>query len=460
MSFFYLSAAHKSSGKTTLSIGLVAALWARGLRVQPFKKGPDYIDPLWLSAAAGRPCVNLDFYTMERDEILDAFAAGMQEADLGLIEGNKGLYDGLAIDGSDSNAGLARHLNAPVVLVLDTQGVTRGIAPLLRGYLDFEPRVSITGVILNKVAGPRHESKLRAVVEYYTDLPVLGAVPNDPALKIDERHLGLMPSNEAQDAEAQIGRLREAVETGIDLDRLLAVTAGHTAPPAAIPPGSSRLGAGLRIGYTRDRAFGFYYPGDLQAMQDAGAELVSVDTLAETALPELDGLFLGGGFPEIAMHDLAANAEMRAAVRRFIEHGGVTYAECGGLMYLCRAIEWNGERAEMAGVIQADVVMHERPAGRGYVRLRETPLSPWTPRQDGEIPAHEFHYSSLEGLPADTRFAFDVVRGHGVDGRHDGILYKNLLASYTHLRNVRGYPWVERFLARVRAVKSGAGVPT
>ena len=196
MAHVYISAAHKSSGKTTLSIGLCAAFAAQGQRVQPFKKGPDYIDPLWLAQAAQRPCFNLDFNTMGPDEIGSLFARNMQSADIGLIEGNKGLYDGLALDGSNSNAALAKMLDAPIVLVLDSQGMTRGVAPLILGYQAFDPELKILGVILNKVGGRRHESKLRAVIEHYTDVRVIGAVHRDDELRIDERHLGLVPSNE------------------------------------------------------------------------------------------------------------------------------------------------------------------------------------------------------------------------------------------------------------------------
>ena len=204
MNRLLISAAHKSSGKTTISIGLAQALSARGQKVQTFKKGPDYIDPMWLSAATGRACRNLDFYLMQAEEIRNLFAQHAQDADLSIVEGNKGLYDGLELDGSNSNAALAKLLGMPVVLVLDTRGVIRGVAPLLLGYQAFDPHVKIAGVILNHVGGSRHEAKLRAVVEHYTDIPVLGMVQHNKALNIDERHLGLLPANEAQKANQQI----------------------------------------------------------------------------------------------------------------------------------------------------------------------------------------------------------------------------------------------------------------
>jgi cobyrinic acid a,c-diamide synthase len=448
MNRLFVSAAHKSSGKTTLCIGLAAALRARGEAVQPFKKGPDYIDPLWLGLAAGRPCYSLDPYLSGADELRAEFARRMQGASLGLVEGNKGLYDGLALDGSNSNAALAAMLGAPVVLVIDARGMTRGIAPLILGFQAFDRNIRIAGVILNQLGGARHEAKLRAVIAHYTGVPVLGAVQHDERLAILERHLGLVPSNEAEAARARVEEIAARVAAQVDLDALLAVARpgnqGQT-PFSAAGHEKKASSAPLRLGIARDSAFGFYYPGDLEALREAGAELVAFDTLRDKRLPPVDALFIGGGFPETHMDALAANAAMRAAVREAIESGMPAYAECGGLMYLARSIEWNGRRAEMAGVLPADIVMHARPVGRGYVHLRETGHGLW-PAQPGLIRAHEFHYSSVENLAPGLEFAYEVERGHGIDGRHDGIVYKNLLASYAHLRDVAGHHWAARFV--------------
>ena len=254
-----VSAAHKSSGKTTIAVGLCAALARRGLVVQPFKKGPDYIDPMWLATAAGRPCHNLDYYTMTEPEIRATFSRHAHGADVSVIEGNKGLYDGLHLDGSTSNAALAAALGAPVVLVIDARGMTRGIAPLILGYQAFDRDVRIAGVILNKIGGSRHESKLRAIIEHYTDVPVLGAVHRASSLEIAERHLGLIPSNETAAARAKIDTVAEAIAADVDLDAVLDVAA--TATPLAAPP-VPRPAAPYRdvaIGIARDSAFGSYY---------------------------------------------------------------------------------------------------------------------------------------------------------------------------------------------------------
>ena len=452
MTRLLISAAHKSSGKTTISIGLAQALSARGLKVQTFKKGPDYIDPMWLSAATGRACRNLDFYLMPPEEIQVLFAQHAVDADISIVEGNKGLYDGLELDGSNSNAALAKLLHMPVVLVLDTRGVIRGVAPLLLGYQAFDHEVQIAGVILNHVGGSRHEAKLRAVVEHYTDIPVLGMVQHNKVLNIDERHLGLMPANEAQTANQHIVEIGRIISDQVDLDKVLAI-AQAVAPlkihshALNLPPPVSRL----RIGIAQDAAFGFYYADDLDALRAAGADLISFSPLCDRQLPAVDALFLGGGFPEVFARELAANKSLRDEIHTSIEAGLPTYAECGGLMYLARSITWKDEKYEMAGVIPGDVVMHDKPVGRGYVRLKETQQFPWPSNHPPEIVrAHEFHYSSLDNLPKDLRFAYTVERGYGVNGTHDGIVYKNLLASYTHLRSLNSYNWAARFVERVR----------
>ena len=459
MARIFISATHKSSGKTTVSIGLCAALRAQGSIVQPFKKGPDYIDPLWLGAASGRACHNLDFNTMTPGEIIQTVQRYSLNTDIALIEANKGLYDGMALDGSDSNAAIAKLTRSPVVLVVDTRGMTRGIAPLLLGYQAFDRDINIAGIIFNRVGGARHAAKLRESVEYHTDINVLGAVQNNPEMEIEERHLGLMPSNESGEAEAQIARIRDLVAEQVDLDLLRGIAATAEEGVCNTPLRSEGRGvlhtpsshSPLRIGICRDPAFGFYYPGDLEALQQAGAELVPVNTLTDTALPDIDGLFIGGGFPETHMQQLAANVAMRESIRTAIDNGLPTYAECGGLMYLSRSLVWNGQQAAMVGIIPGDAVMHPKPQGRGYVKLQETADMPWPGgNMTHTINAHEFHYSRLENLTATGKFAYRMQRGTGIDGQHDGWIYRHLLASYTHMRDTSQFHWAQRFVAFIR----------
>ncbi|MGD9000224.1 MAG: cobyrinate a,c-diamide synthase [Granulosicoccaceae bacterium] len=447
-----VSAAHKSSGKTTITLGLAAALRMRGLTVQTFKKGPDYIDPMWLNMASGLPCHNLDFYTMQADEIDSWFVTYSRDKDFSLIEGNKGLYDGLDLDGSNSNAALAKRLQAPVVLVIDARGMTRGIAPLILGYQAFDKDINIGGVILNRLGGSRHEEKLRRVIEHYTDVPVIGAVHNDERMEIDERHLGLIPSNEAAIAREHIDTIGELVAEQVDLDRLCAI--GDTAGKIDAPPLDIKSKpADVRIAVARDEAFGFYYAGDLQALETAGAEIVPFDTLNDKQLPEnIHGLFIGGGFPEMRMLELAANTSMRASIRQAIENDLPTYAECGGLMYLCESLEWHEQSAEMVGVIPSHCIMHKKPQGRGYIRFTETDAMPWPDKPDSTIHAHEFHYSSITQPASDWphQYAFTIERGAGIIDKKDGLVYKNLLACYAHQRDLASNHWAKRFVDFVR----------
>ncbi len=468
MQRIFISAALKSSGKTTVSIGLCAALKRRGLVVQSFKKGPDYIDPYWLSQATGRDCYNLDFYTMEREEILSLMHDKATDADISLIEGNKGLYDGLDLDGSNSNAALATLTSTPVILVLNARGMTRGIAPLILGYQAFDKKVLIKGVILNQLGGSRHESKLRNVIEHYTDVEVVGAIHNDERFDIEERHLGLVPGHEDPFCTEKVALLADAINEQVNLDAVLDIANQTEALPAdeiTTEINSSKHTSDIKLGLVRCSAFGFYYPDDLQALQDAGAELIEVDPCHQTELPELDALFIGGGFPETHMNELEANKGLRTAIKAAIDNGMPTYAECGGLMYLARSIQWNKEICQMVGCIDADIIMEKRPQGRGYVQLEETENSPWPrvhPRANENktshplINAHEFHYSRFKVVNKNVQFAFRVKRGTGINGESDGYIYKNLLANYTHQRNTWNNPWAQRFIDFARSHKTNS----
>ncbi len=463
MSRLFISAAHKSSGKTTLSIGICAALHAKGLNVSPFKKGPDYIDPMWLSRAANNSCYNLDFYTMQHSEILQYVANAEACSDITLIEGNKGLYDGLDLDGANSNAALATLTHTPVVLVINVQGMTRGIAPLILGYQAFQKDINIAGVILNQYRGLRHEQKLKAVIEHYTDVPVIGAVQHNNALEITERHLGLVPSNESKIAEQKIEQIRSQISDQVDINAIISIANNASklsdieltsASPITI--NKAKSASKIRIGIIHDAAFGFYYPDDIASLEKYGAELVTINSLSYSELPEIDGLFIGGGFPEEHLQQLSQNQTLKASIKNAINNGLPTYAECGGLMYLSRSIRWNDKEFEMVGSIQADCVMHTRPQGRGYVQLKEASNHPW-PRLSAAtisdsndiIPAHEFHYSSLENIDKNLEYAYDVKRGTGISNKKDGLIYKNLLANYTHLRDTACNHWTKRFVAFV-----------
>ena len=272
MAHLYISAAHKSSGKTVCTLAIAPALRQQGHNLQTFKKGPDYIDPLWLSRAVQRDCHNLDFHTMSDVEIQQLFARYDETADLSLIEGNKGLHDSVDVQGKFSNAALANLLGAPVVLVMDTRGMTRGIAALLRGLVEFDPAVNFAGVILNHVGGERHEAKLRTAIEHYTDLRVLGVMPSHDALLIPEAHLGLVPTNENAKSQQMIEAMARVAKEHVDLAEIMRADARAKCPALAEPYTNKHAPQNsVRIGVARDEAFGFYYPGDLTSLEDVGA---------------------------------------------------------------------------------------------------------------------------------------------------------------------------------------------
>jgi len=458
MSHFMISAAHKSSGKTTVTLGLCAALTQRGLHIQPFKKGPDYIDPLWLGQAAQQACHNLDFHTMSNTEIRTTFARYHQHADLSIIEGNLSLYDGMDVEGSNSNAALAHLLTAPVILVLNVEGVTRGIVPLILGYQAFDKSIHIAGVILNRAAGQRHEGKLRAAIEHYTDIPILGVIHRHPNLAIVERHLGLMPNNEVDAAQQKIDSIATIIADQVDLDKVIQVADYATKIDFIDIPAIVKPKANIKIGIMRDAAFGFYYASDLKALQQAGAELVFINALQDETLPDIDGLFIGGGFPETQMTALANNQSLKQAIYQAIENNLPVYAECGGLMYLARQLTWHDQQADMVGILPFDTIMHERPQGRGYVKMQETGHHLWgLPNIDDKpatFPAHEFHYSKAVNVPDNLTYAYKVLRGQGINGDYDGVIYKNVLACYVHLRDVDNNRWTQRFVEFVQYVKN------
>ncbi len=453
-----ISAPGRSSGKTTVTIGLLRALIRKGYTVQPFKKGPDYIDPMWLTAASGRVCYNLDFYLMGENNIIDSFQRQSKGADLSIIEGNMGLYDGPDLMGSGSTAHLAKILESPVILVINARGMTRGVAALVLGYQQFQPDLDITGVILNQVRGKRHESKLISALEHYCDIDVLGAIPGDTDFEIPERHLGLVPIGENNEIDGVLDRIEKVVRDHVDLDRFLEKANVNQKPVKPSTEGdpktptikSSQPKDTVKIGIAKDQAFNFYYPDNLNALEKSGAELIAFNTLEDQELPNVKGLYIGGGFPEVFMKELEGNAALRIAIKKAIDNGMPVYAECGGLMYLARSIIWNNETRKMVGAIPCDIHQTDKPKGFGYTVLNPTDSESWFP-MDNEMKAHEFHYSEAVNM-SDMDCIYSVKRGYGLDGRRDGILHKNVLASYVHLHSFSSPKWAESFVRFVQEI--------
>lgn len=440
-----IAAPQGQSGKTTISLGLCATFTQRGLVVQPFKKGPDYIDPSWLTAAAHRDCRNLDTFLMPEEKVLLSFQSACQGADIALVEGAMGLYDSIALDGEGSTAQIARLLHSPVILVVNAARMTRSVAAMVAGYQGFEPDTEIAGVILNNVSGSRHEAKLVAAVEKYCGIPVLGSMPRDNNLSITQRHLGLKPYTEAARAAAIIERLAETARANIDIDGVLAIAGknqGEWIPTNNEPRNEVTR---VRIGVMADKVFSFYYPENLDALRQGGAELVFINSLRDQKLPDIDGLYIGGGFPELFLGELEANSTLRLNIAQAIRDGLPVYAECAGLMYLSRAIHWHGHRYEMAGAIPCEVEMCQQPQDHGYVEIEVTGQNPLFP-VGLRLRGHQFHYSRLIETD-DLRFSFEVRRGLRTNGQFDGIVYNNTLATYTHLHALGVPEWAGAFVS-------------
>nr|WP_226986821.1 cobyrinate a,c-diamide synthase [Chlorobaculum tepidum] len=444
-----ISASWKSAGKTTVSLGLLRLLAENGVPVVSFKKGPDYIDPMWHRVASSGECYNLDTWMMGEAACRDTFIrnCARRPGSIALIEGNHGLHDGMDMAGADSSAGLAALLDAPVLLVIDSRRMNRGVAAQVLGLQAMPPKVRIAGVILNHVTSSRQESKQRAAIETFCNVPVLGAIPADSSLLLPERHLGLVTVGEASDAEAFIRVAAQQVERHCDFAAIRklfeeASPLSHSEPREVFSP---KKEATVKIGVFRDAAFCFYYPDNLDALRDAGAELVFIDTFKTTALPEIDGLYLGGGFPESFFAELSANTSLLRDMRGRIEAGIPAWAECGGLIYLCRSATWEGRQWPLASVLPIDIAYQRKPAGCGYLELESRAGSGWFPVGE-RVRAHEFHYSKPVAGNVDLACQFDVARGFGLTGREDGLLYRNLFASYAHFHAAANPGWAERFV--------------
>jgi len=443
-----ISSPQGHSGKTIVTVGLCKLLTQRGLLVQPFKKGPDYIDPSWLTVAAGRSCRNLDPFLIPEDGLLHSFHRSCDGVNLAIVEGAMGLYDGL--DSYGTTADIARLFQIPVILVVNASRMTGSIAAMVKGYQLFQTDVKIAGVILNYVSGRRHEEKLRDAVERHCRIPVVGSIRRDPDLLIAERHLGLIPSPESEEAASIVERIAKKLESYLDLDRILSITAEFR-PSPPIPLLSKERNEEridrlfkARIGVMHDQAFNFYYPENLEALQKEGAQLILINSFVDR-LPEVDGLYFGGGFPEFFLEDLEKNRELRSDIAAAIEKMLPVYAECAGLMYLCRSIRWKGRSYEMVGTIPAEVELSAKPEGHGYVIAEVIEENPFFPI-GLSIRGHEFHHSKLLG-PGDFRFAYCVKRGQGIRHQQDGIIYNNLFASYIHLHALGTPEWAKGFVS-------------
>jgi cobyrinic acid a,c-diamide synthase len=445
------------TGKTVISVGLCRAWQKKGLNVIPFKKGPDYIDMGWLSLGASHPCYNLDLFLMDKDQALFSFGIHTQHTDIALIEGNRGLYDGLDVEGSVSTAELAKLLKSPVVLVVGCTKVTRTIAALVLGCQRLDSDVQIKGVILNRIANPRQETVIRKSIEHYCFLPVVGTIPRLTNITFPGRHLGLVPPQEHPLAEEAIITAAETVGKYLDLEKLWEIAC--QAPPLSVNSQQSLVishqsndqcpmtNDQLRIGVIKDSAFQFYYPENLEAIERAGARLVEFSALTDNLPSDLGALYIGGGFPETHAAALAANEALRHDIKRATEEGLPVYAECGGLMYLGEKLIWEGKTYPMAGVLPIIVGVSSKPEGHGYSIVEVRASNPFF--NIGQIlRGHEFHYSRILDITKkdSVYFAFRMKMGAGILDGMDGLCFRNVLATYTHLHALGTGEWIKGIL--------------
>jgi cobyrinic acid a,c-diamide synthase len=462
-----VAALRGGSGKTILSLGIIAAWGKLGQKIAPFKKGPDYIDAGWLALAAGRPCYNLDTFLVPETRVLDSFLFHSERSDCAVIEGNRGLFDGTDLYGATSTAALAKLLKAPVVICVDCTKSTRTIAAILLGCMRFDPDVALKGVILNRVAGSRHEAIIRKSIEHYCGIPVLGAIPKLGRDIFPERHMGLVPTPEhklSMDAISEIGLVAEKF---LDLNALTAV-AQNAVNLTPIPEARIRVDGSdaaditvtdrserPRIGIIRDSAFQFYYPENIEALVKAGAETVTISPLESREMPPVDALYIGGGFPETHARALADNKEFQIALKSLADRGLPIYAECGGLMYLAEALHLDQGRFPMAGVLPIVLGFSKRPQGHGYTVARVEKENPYFPI-GSELKGHEFHYSkAIEWRGSDDDLVFHMKRGVGAWHGKDGVCYKNVLATYTHLHALGVPGWAKAMVRNADLFRRG-----
>lgn len=436
-----IAGTHSGCGKTSIATGIMAALSTR-CRVQPFKVGPDFIDPTHHTAITGRASRNLDTYMMGERGVIASFNHAVSDADIAVVEGVMGLFDGLE-DGSASTAHVARVLRLPVVLVVDVKGMGQSAAALIKGYARFEPDLKVEGVILNRVGSPRHEHIIRTALKRANlHIPVLGAIPAKTQIHTPSRHLGLHMAHEMEQRTALLASL---ISEHVDLSQLQEI-ASTAKTPVSTPASTSGVERDVRVGVALDESFCFYYQDTLEHLQRyAQVEFFSP---MQDELPEVDGLYLGGGYPELHVRTLSTSPARRQ-IRRAACDGMPVYGECGALMYLCKSLEIEGETYPMCGVFDAHSRMMQRLQALGYTKAITVQDNVLTAK-GCVVPGHEFHYSHTH-CDHDQRFAYQMERGKGIMEGFDGLMYERALASYTHSHPV-STPFT-RFIEQCRSYR-------
>lgn len=421
-----IAATHSGAGKSTITMGLLMALKKRGMNPQSFKTGPDYLDPMHHTMVLGKECRNLDTW-MFGSEVETLFVNGSEGSGISVIEGVMGLYDGIdGVSEEGSTSHLSKMLRAPVILVIDAKATARSAGAVALGFKEYDKGTNLAGVIFNRVGSQNH---LRMLEGSLRGIPCLGGVLRNDCMALESRHLGLVPAGESYDHE-RYDKIREHVENCVDIDRLIEIAA--SAPPLQKGSATRHVPKSrVRIGLARDKAFNFYYIHNIESLAEAGAEIVPFSPI-EGSLPDVDGLYFGGGYPELFSDGLEKNIGMRAAVRKASERGMPIYAECGGLMYLSGSVsDMEDRRREMCGVFGSESRMNNSKRMLGYVEMTANADSVlcekgWTVR------GHEFHYSTTVPTGSE-KYAFDLNKGHGIENGKDGMMVSNTLAGYTHI---------------------------
>jgi len=445
------------SGKTVLTCGIIAWLREKGMNVSAFKKGPDYIDAAWLSLVSGKPVRNLDTYLMGFPKVKNSFLKNAAKGDISIIEGNRGLFDGVDSRGTHSTAELAKLLKAPVIIIQNLTKVTRTAAASILGCTKLDPDLNIAGVILNQVAGERHLKVAKDAIEETTGIPVLGSIPklqNDYVLP--SRHLGLITPDEFEGKSNFITDLRKIVNDYVDMSSIISIAnkspllefENHNNVTEELITEQEKV----RIGYFKDQSFSFYYPENLEMLSDAGAELIPISPTNDTELDDLDAVYIGGGFPETNLTKLELNRELMQSLKLMAEDGLPIYAECGGLMYLAKDVEWKGKKYSLTNILPIRIKMHDKPQGHGYYRAVVQSENPFY-KVGTQINGHEFHYSAIYEFDENINSVLSVIRGNGCFDKRDGLVYKNVFASYLHIHALASPEWVNGMIESAKKFK-------
>lgn len=449
-----IAALRGSSAKTIVSLGIINAWRKRGIKVIPFKKGPDYIDAAWLTKAAEQKCRHLDLYLMEQNKVKNVFCSHNDPKAISIIEGNRGLYDGVDIHGTYSTAKIAKLLNIPVILIVDCSKSTNTVATFVLGCQKYDPDTPLQGVILNNVSGQRHGRIIKDSIEYHSGLPVVGIIPRID-LNMPERHLGLTTVDETTDFMEKLNMLGEVAEKHIDLSKLIEIAKNAPQISFSNQTESKKRSEdiNIKIGIIKDSSFQFYYPENLEALEHEGAVIIEFDSMKDTEIKDVEMLYIAGGFPEVHAEKLSKNKIFRDSIKYHAEKGMPIYGECGAVIYLGKSVVYDNKKYEMCNVFPLDFELKKKPVGHGYTNVEVDKENPYFPI-GSKFKGHEFHYSLATNWNEEKfKTAFTINKGYGFEGKRDGLFQKNVFATYTHLHATGAEHWAKHLIQLAKKVR-------